>query len=434
MTDAVDEAPLAEAVGALASGATDPVTYANARCDRVEAVDADVNAFVDFDRDRATAAAAAVGREHEAWDRPPLYGVPVGVKDIFHVDGLPTRAGSDLPPSALTGPESAAVTALREAGAYVFGKTVTTEFAYAHPGPTRNPHDLDHTPGGSSSGSAAAVATGQVPLALGTQTVGSVIRPAAFCGVVGFKPSHGRIDASGVVPYSPSADHVGTFTTDVAGTRLAASVLCAGWDEAAAAPSGERPTVGVPEGDYFDHATDAGRAAFEAAVELLDATHEVRRFDLDTSGPFEHHRRLIAAEFALTHAERYEAHGDRYATVSAEQVEEGRAYDVGDLVDGRRSQERFRARVAERMAEAGVDVLACPAAPGPAPEGIDDTGDPAMNLPWTHAGTPVVGLPAGRVDGLPVGVQFVAPYGADEALLAAASGLAEALPAGELAV
>ncbi|MFB6302730.1 MAG: amidase family protein, partial [Haloferacaceae archaeon] len=318
--------------------------------------------------------------------------------------------------------------------AYVLGKTVTTEFAYAHPGPTRNPHDQSRTPGGSSSGSAAAVAAGEVPLALGTQTVGSVIRPAAFCGVVGFKPSHGRIDISGVVPYSPSADHVGTFTADVPGTRLAASVLCDGWDAPAAEPSGERPTVGVPEGDYFDHATETGRAAFEAAVETLSATHEVRRFDLDTSGPFEHHRSLIAAEFALTHDEWYEAYGDRYAEVSAEQVEEGRATDVGELAAGRRSQERFRTRVAERMAEAGVDVVACPAAPGPAPEGIDSTGDPAMNLPWTHAGTPVLGLPAGRVDGLPVGVQFVAPYDADEALLAAAPGLAAALPEGELAV
>nr|WP_283102430.1 amidase [Haloplanus sp. XH21] len=425
---------MGEAVGAPASGARNPVTYAETLCDRIEAVEPDVRAFVQFDRDRVTTTAARVAREHDAWSRPPLYGVPVGVKDIYHVDGFPTRAGSAVPPVALTGPESAAVTALRGAGAYVAGKTVTTEFAHFEPGPTRNPHDLDHTPGGSSSGSAAAVAAGALPLALGSQTIGSVIRPAAFCGIVGFKPSYGRISVNGVVPCAPSVDQMGAFTVDVAGAQLAAGVLCDEWDAVAAEPTGERPTVGVPEGSYLDRASETGQAAFEAAVEALDESLDVRRFELDTTSAYEHHRSLVAAEFALSHEEWFEAYGDRYAEETVKLIESGRDTDVSTLVDARRNREAFRTHVAEWMAEAGVDVLACPAAPGPAPESLDTTGDPVMNLPWTHAGTPVVGLPAGRVDGLPVAVQFVTPYAADEALLAAAPDLAAALPEGELGV
>jgi len=153
----------------------------------------------------------------------------VGIKDIFHVDGFVTRAGTRVPPERFAGPEAASVALLREAGALIAGKTVTTEFAYFEPGPTRNPHNPAHTPGGSSSGSAAAVAAGLCQLALGTQTIGSVIRPAAFCGVVGFKPSFGRIPTSGLVYFSRTIDHVGLFTQDLDGMELAASVLCRDW-------------------------------------------------------------------------------------------------------------------------------------------------------------------------------------------------------------
>src|SRR5439155_19212153 len=166
-------------------------------------------------------------------------------KDIMRVDGLPTTGGSRLPPEALAGPESACVTGLRQAGALILGKTVSTEFAYFGPGPTRNPHNPAHTPGGSSSGSAAGVAAGLCPLALGTQTVGSIIRPAAFCGVVGFKPSHNRISTAGVIPLSVSVDHIGIFAANVAGIALTASVLAQDWR---AERSARQPVLGVPEG------------------------------------------------------------------------------------------------------------------------------------------------------------------------------------------
>ena len=177
------------------------------------------------------------------------------MKDIFHVKGFLTRAGSGLPVDLLTGPEAESVTQLKQAGALILGKTVTTEFAYFAPGPTRNPRNPAHTPGGSSSGSAAAVGAGLCPLALGTQTIGSILRPASFCGVVGFKPSFGRISSAGVIPFAVSLDHIGFFTQDVAGATLAAAVLCKNWGDEEARTRGDgeakellnyRPVLGVP--------------------------------------------------------------------------------------------------------------------------------------------------------------------------------------------
>ncbi|TKX77248.1 hypothetical protein EXE53_27620 [Halorubrum sp. SD626R] len=258
--------------------------------ERAAAVDPEIEALVAEEgrwerlRDQA---AALTERYPDPADRPPLYGVPVGVKDIFHVEELPTRAGSDLPPGVITGDEAAAVTALRRAGALVLGKTVTTEFAHMSPGPTRNPHDTDRTPGGSSSGSAAAVAAGLCPVAFGTQTIGSVIRPAAFCGVVGYKPSFGRISTEGVIPLSESVDHVGVFTQDTAGVSLVAPLLCDSW-RTLPAPT-ERPTIGVPDGAYLEQASDTALDAFEDHLDALTAAgydvvrvDDAARVDVDT--------------------------------------------------------------------------------------------------------------------------------------------------------
>jgi Asp-tRNA(Asn)/Glu-tRNA(Gln) amidotransferase A subunit family amidase len=191
--------------------------------------------------------------------RGPLFGVPLGVKDVFHVDGLPTRAGSRLPPEELAGPQAEVVTRLRAEGALIAGKTFTTEFSYYAAGPTRNPHNPQHTPGGSSSGSAAAVAAGLCPAALGTQTIGSIIRPAAFCGVIGFKPSFGRVSAEGLIPLAPSLDHVGFLTFDVAGAATLASILLKDYlvDRAAYF---RQPVLGIPEGPYLSHASEEGLA------------------------------------------------------------------------------------------------------------------------------------------------------------------------------
>ncbi|MFB6270690.1 MAG: amidase, partial [Halobacterium sp.] len=397
------ENPLGEAVRTLRDGRTTPTTYAETCLDRLAAVEDDVNAFVPEEgrRDRVTAAVASLETADES-DRPPLYGVPVGVKDIFHVDGFETRAGSSLPPSALDGPQATVVSRLLDAGAVVLGKTVTTEFAYFEPGPTRNPHDLGHTPGGSSSGSAAAVAAGVTPLALGTQTIGSVVRPASFCGVVGVKPTYGRVPLDGVVELAGSADHVGFFTQDVAGARTAASVCYDDWE--AADPDGP-PVVGVPSDAYVSQADDEMVAHFERCLSALKkAGYEVRRTDVlaDCEAVAARHDDLVAAEAALAHTERYGEYGDQYADSTVELLEDGHEVSVGRLVDARNSRRALRARLTDAMDETGVDVWAAPAAPGPAPSGTDSTGDPVMNAPWTHAGVPVVALPAGRVDGLPV--------------------------------
>lgn len=424
------EAPLDEIARELRHGERDLQASLSEFDSRIEEVDAEIHALVDEDarQDRTAAEAAAVeARYPEPAERPPLFGVPVGVKDVVHVAGLPTRANSSLPPAELTGPEGTALSRLRDAGAVVVGKTVTTEFAYAAPGPTRNPHDADHTPGGSSSGSAAGVAAGLFPLALGTQTAGSVLRPAAYCGVVGFKPTYGRVPTDGVIPLAPSLDHLGTFTQDVAGARLAASVLCDEWDEPDA---GGRPTLGVPADAYLARADDVGREAFEDHVARLDdAGYGIERTSLldDVEEVDRSVRRLMATEAALSHHEYYERYGDRYAEETAELIDLGRRLHVADLAASRAGRGELRDAIRERAAAAGVDCWIAPAAPGPAPEGLDSTGDPAMNAPFTYAGVPAASIPVDERDGLPLGLQCVGPFGGDERLLSWAAALRGAL-------
>jgi Asp-tRNA(Asn)/Glu-tRNA(Gln) amidotransferase A subunit family amidase len=427
----LEAAPLAETATALRDGTRSVTGHVGTTLDRVAEVDPELRALVDEPRRADRLAAAAAGLEARYPDpdeRPPLYGVPVGVKDIFHVAELPTRGGSSLPPGELAGPQADVVSALRDAGALVLGKTVTTEFAYMVPGPTRNPHDLAHTPGGSSSGSVAAVAAGLCPLALGTQTIGSTIRPAAFCGIVGFKPSFGRIPRGGLLIVSESNDHVGLFTQDVEGMELAASVCVPDWDADAVDPGS--PVLGIPEGPYLDQASEAGRAGFGRAVEALEAAGvDVRRVPAfeDFEALDERHVALVNAELALSHHDWFERHEDRYAADTAEALRDGRAVDAERIAEARASQRALRAALHERMDDAGVDAWICPAAPGPAPEGIDATGDPVMNLPWTHAGLPAVSLPAGDHEGLPLGLQVAGCFGDDERLLAWSRALAPVL-------
>lgn len=398
-------------------------------CDRIEAADRRIRAFVPEPgrrirlRDEARAAAE---RWPDPADRPPLYGVPVGVKDIVHVDGLPTHAGSAVPAEVLAGPQASLIDRLRAAGALVAGKTVTAEFAVTAPGPTRNPRHLEHTPGGSSSGSAAAVAAGMVPLAIGTQTIGSVIRPAAYCGVVGFKPTHGRIPADGVIPNAPTFDTVGLFAPDTAGLSPAAGVLCDDWRPAPAGGGSGlsavgRPVLAVPTGPYLDRAdAEAADALEEQARRLADAGFPVRRVPFP--GDFE---TLVARqqvinryEVARTHAEWFPVHGELYREQTATAIRQGRRIGREAYASALRYRERYRERLLAAMDEEGIDLWITPAATGPAPHGLASTGDSIMSLPWSVAGTPVLGLPAERAAGsLPLGLQCAARPGADERLL-----------------
>jgi len=426
----IQDASLAGIVPQLRSGELGVDVYLESVREHHDAVEGKIQSFVSEPGrwDRVDAATSRLEEQYAHADRrPALYGVPVGVKDIFHVDGLATRAGSSLPPEELAGPQAATVTALRDAGAVVLGKTVTTEFAFYDPGPTRNPHDTDHTPGGSSSGSAAAVAAGLCPLALGTQTIGSITRPAAFCGVVGVKPSYGRIPIDGVLPLSTSVDHVGFFTQDVPSARLAAPTL---YDEYRPVEVQSEPTLGVPDGPYLEQAEPAALGRYHDQVDRLEAAgYEVVRTELfgNIDAVNDRHNRLAAAETALSHNEWYPAYGDRYGPELAGLIEEGLDVPAREIGEARAGRRQLRETVEEVMNDHGIDVWVCPSAPGPAPEGIDSTGDPVMNLPWTHSGLPTVTVPAGTLDGLPLGLQCGARYQDDERLLAWADGIAAAL-------
>lgn len=392
-----------------------------ALCERAEKRDAQIGALV-IEEDRVGRLREAVAMLAQRYavgsEKPPLFAVPMGVKDIFHVDGLPTRAGSALPPEALRGSEAACVTVLKEAGALVLAKTVTTEFAYFEPGPTCNPHNLAHTPGGSSSGSAAAVAAGYCPLALGTQTVGSVIRPAAFCGVIGFKPSFARISTQGVIHYSPSIDTVGFFARSLEMIELASSLTCADWREI---DVWHQPVLGVPEGPFLNQATVEGWEAFSQEVSALEAAgFAVKRVPLldDIEAINARHTQLISGEVAREHAALFAEYGDLYRPRTAALIRAGQKIDESAIEVARSGRELLRGQIEEAMVREGIDVWISPAARGAAPKGIESTGDPIMNLPWTHAGLPALSLPAGRaLNGLPLGLQCVAAFGKDEELL-----------------
>ena len=383
-----------------------------------------------FARLRAEAAALQIRWPSPA-DRPPLFGVAVGIKDIMRVDGLPTTAGSQLPPELFQGAESACVSALRAAGALFAGKTASTEFAYLAPGPTHNPHNLDHTPGGSSSGSAAAVAAGLCTLALGTQTVGSIIRPAAFCGVVGYKPTYDRISRESVIPLAPSLDHVGVLASNAAGAALAASVLCKTWQ-----PVGglARPVFGLPEGPYLLRASDEARAHFGAVVERLKASgYTVVSVPamLDHDAIRARHITILSIEAAHVHAEWFKTYRDLYHPATAALIERGQAIGDQALPEALLGRETLRGELTDLMDSHAIDAWLAPSAVGAAPRGLESTGDSAMNLPWTHSGLPVVSLPSGANNaGLPFGLQIVGRWQEDERLLAWAEELeAHLLPA-----
>lgn len=424
--------PLAQTAAELREGRRDLTRTVDELCDRVDAIDPEVQALLPEPgrRVRLHAEAERLGQSYpQPESRPALYGALVAVKDIFRVDGFATHAGSKLPPELFAGAEAACVTLLRQAGALILGKSVTTEFAYFEPGPTRNPHDLAHTPGGSSSGSAAAGAAGLCPLAVGTQTIGSVIRPAAFCGAVGFKPSLDRIPSEGVVYFSRSIDHVGLFTQDVAGMQLAASVLCRDWRPEAVSTG--LPVLGVPEGAFLERAEPEALEAFRRQVANLEAAGvAVRRVPAldDIDALRTRHLNLIFAEFAQEHAAWYASHAPLYRPRTVDIIEKGKRVTKAEWAEGRDSTVRLREDLEGLMDRSGIDLWACPAAPGPAPLGIHATGDPIMNLPWTHAGMPAITLPVEQTpEGLPLGLQLVARFGDDERLLVWASKLHERL-------
>jgi Asp-tRNA(Asn)/Glu-tRNA(Gln) amidotransferase A subunit family amidase len=430
---------LVDTVAALRAGRLDLHEHVDALLDRIEALDPALLALLPEPGRRARLHADAADlllRHPTPGGRPPLFGALVGVKDVLRVDGLPTHGGSALPAERLAGPQSETVRSLRAAGALVLGKTRTAEFAYAAPGPTRNPHDPGHTPGGSSHGSAAGVAAGFFPLALGTQTIGSVIRPAAFCGVAGFVPTFGRIPAGGTLYVSRSLDRVGMFASGPAGIALAAATLLSGWRPAGGL---RRPVLGVAGGPHLESVEPAARELFERQVETLAAAgYQIRRelvFE-DAEEVAESLRRLMNGELAREHAALFARYRDRYRALTAGGIELGRAIPDAQLDADRRAALDRRLRVESQRRAAGVDVWVTPGALGPAPAGVSASGSPWLNLPWSYVGLPAAAIPAGAIGGLPVGLQLVGGWRADEELLEWAGALARdvgfpSLPAAE---
>jgi Asp-tRNA(Asn)/Glu-tRNA(Gln) amidotransferase A subunit family amidase len=423
------QAPLAPMAAALRSGALAVSAYLRDIRARMDQVESEVHAFVPepdrWDRVGREVAALETGAP-DGTLRPALYGVAIGIKDCIRVDGLPTRAGSALPPGLFAGPEASAVAALRAAGAVVLGKTAMDEFAHSEPAPTRNPHNLAHTPGGSSSGSAAAVAAGLCPLALGTQTSRSVIGPAAFCGVVGFKPTFGRIGIDGVIPLAPSFDTVGMFTQDVAGMTLAASTLIPDWQP----PDGQRrPVLGVPDGPFLTWTFEAGRRAFAGNLARLRAAgFEIKRVPFFSKDLLEEMDRrammLLHGEMARVHAGWFRRYPDRYRPRTARAIQRGQAVIDHDLAACRAHRRSFRLQVECLMHDAVIDLWVTPASAGPAPAGLDVTGWGGMTTAWSYAGLPCATIPADPdPSGLPLGLQGIALPDRDEQLLASMSAL-----------
>ena len=412
---------LTETAAALRCGELDLLAYIDETCNRIDEADPFVHALLpEADRrTRLRAEADALQKRFPNPDsRPALYGIPLGVKDTFRVDGFPTQAGSQLPPELFVAPEATCVTMLRAAGVLILGKTVTTEFAYFEPGPTRNPHNLNHTPGGSSSGSVAAVAAGFCPLAVGTQVIGSTIRPAAYCGIVGFKPTYGRIPTSGVIKCADSVEHIGYFTQDVSGVALVSSLLCSNWRTVT---SEALPILGVPDGPYLAQASQEVRNAFEVQLALLQrAGYTVRHVPAfeDIEGINRRHTRMVFAEMAEVHRSWFRQYEALYRPRTAAALREGQEVGVEELTEARRGRAALRNKLEALMAQNKVDIWVSPATTEPAPEGLDSTGSPIMNLPWTYVGMPAITVPGGRAaNGLPLGFQCVSAAMTDEYLL-----------------
>ncbi|MCH4564337.1 amidase [Halomonas sp. EGI 63088] len=395
---------------------------------RVAAREPDVAAWQYLDERRALEEAR---RRDSSASQGPLHGMPVAVKDLFSTHDMPTGCGSAIYADHRPASDAAVVALLRRAGGIVMGKTVTTEFAFYSPGGTRNPHDLERTPGGSSSGSAAAVADGMVPWALGTQTAGSIIRPASYCGVVGYKPTYGLINTAGLKPAAWSLDTVGVFARNVPDVGRLAGVL-SGRDLAPSWPATHLPRVGLCLTPQWEAATaDTEQALQEAVMCIRDAGGEVHNVRLPAS--FDE---LLAAQHTIMIYEacrslafERDRHGDQLSSQLKALLDEGSGVPAVRYDQARQTARGCRAELGRVFMD--IDVLLAPSAPGEAPAHAAGTGDPVFSRIWTLLGTPCVNVPGlTGASGMPVGVQLIGPRDGDLATLSIAEWLFSRLNGG----
>jgi len=376
-----------------------------------------LRAWVHLDAEHALAQARARDAEPS---RGPLHGVPIGVKDLIDTSDLPTAYGSPIHAGHRPAADATAVARLREAGAVVLGKTVTTEFAVFTPGPTTHPDDPSRTPGGSSSGSAATVAAGGVPLALGTQTAGSVVRPASFCGVVGGKPTFDAIPTDGVKACSSTLDHVGAFGRDVADVALALGVMAGDVDRFRPADLGVRPRFGFCRTPQWHQLEASTRSALEAGAERLAVLADVVEVTLPAAfaGLVEAQQTIMAVELRRALAWERAEHADQLSDQLRRFLDDAAAAEDG-YEDALALAESCRAQLPEVFTDPAV--LLAPSVLGEAPP-IDTTGDPLLCRAWTLLGTPSISVP-GLIGpaGLPLGAQILAASGQDAVALAGAA-------------
>ena len=414
----LEDLGVVELAARIRSHEVSPVDAAQAYLVRIERIDPTIRAWQRIDSD--TVMAAARQRETEldsGVDVGPLHGVPVGVKDIFYTGGLLTTMGSPIYRDFVPDRDAEVVARLKRAGAIVIGKTVTTEFAAFDPAETRNPWNVAHTPGGSSSGSAAAVAARMCPAALGSQTVASIGRPAAFCGIVGLMPTATRTSGEGIFPMAWSLDHPGVFARSVDDVALMLDAM-------AETPI-ERPdqtggfSVGVVR-EFFEDKTspEVWRLHTELIGRISDAG--VRTIALSLPNIFACQtavvRTILRAEVAAVHHQLHGGHAEQYSPKIRGLIETGKLISSADYIRAQRARKRYQAEMVTLFDE--CDVLISPGARGGAPRGLEHTGDPIVSAPWTLADFPTLSLPVAlNSEGMPVGVQLTAPPHSEGLLL-----------------
>lgn len=411
---------------AIEAGTLSAEAATRAAIARIEEREPQIHAWQLVDAEGAIAAARAL----DARGRPGLLGgVPIGVKDIIATADLPTRYGSPIYDGHRPAADAACVALARAAGAVVMGKTVTTEFAYFTPGPTANPRNTAHTPGGSSSGSAAAVGDGMVPIAFGTQTAGSLIRPASFCGVFALKPTFGLLSMDGIKPFAPSLDTLGWLARSADDLELMRCAMSGARYEPLPRSGLAQLRIGVCRTHEWAEVDAGGAAAFEQAVQLAGKAGAVLRdivLPATIAGLFDAQKLVMAYEAARQLDTEWRAHPGRVGAPLATLLQIGR--DCSDAAYAQALDQAAVARgiVSELMTD--VDALLVPAAPGEAPEGLAATGDPVFSRVWTLLGLPCAGVP-GLLgpQGLPIGVQLVGHARRERDLLAAAGRLGHVL-------
>jgi len=412
-------------VRAIEAGTLAPRAVVDLCAQAIARHEAEIGAFVALDIEGARRGAEAAGLE-----RRPLRGLPVGIKDIFDTADFPTQYGSPIYAGHRPKADAALVALVHRAGGLVLGKTVTTELASLQPAATRNPRNPAHTPGGSSSGSVAAVAAGMVPVALGSQTGGSVIRPAAFCGIAGFKPSFRMLPTVGMKCFSWSLDTAGVFAAGVADAAFAAAAIT-GRDLRIDQRAPAAPAIALVRTPLWDQASGDMQAAIERAARAAQAAGaQVRELELPPIFEAAMQAHVIIQDHEAYRALAYEFdhHQDQLGPVLRRQLARGATIDFDRYDEARRTAKQARRMFAELMAD--TDAMLTPSAPGAAPHGLHSTGDPMFNRLWTLLGPPCINVP-GMTDpqGLPLGVQIVGRFGRDRTALEAAWFLERALAA-----